>query len=139
MLQTCTTELSELCERLSRELSIPRLEKDGKTILKGDNYSVSHKIESDKVERITYSDKAGWFSVSVNDLLVYDVKNRFLEGRLNTLGRTALGNIVAAYIENLIVTNNISKRELKLPNRELVVKLKYSDLDSVYELLKSHI
>lgn len=138
-LQTCTTELSELCEKLARKFSLARNpvnEESGETIFQGSTYNLTHQIDKDS-EKISYKDGISVFSADSDKSLVYKIKGRYLGGRAPLLRRTILGIMVVSRLEDLADQKTTSKKELK--ECGLVVKLKYPDTKQVYSLIKDHI
>lgn len=134
MLQTCTTELSELCEKLARKFSLPKVESDGgEIVFQGSTYRITHDFNGVNGEEVMYRDSLGWFSAfSKNKNLVYNLKNKFLNGRAGTLRETVLGTMIVVNLDEL--ETPLSKEQC-----ELVVRLSYLSENQLYKLIESHI
>jgi len=137
MLQSCTTELAELCAKLEKEFNLHRDIADEKTVLQGDTFQISHGIEADGHERTIYKDKVVTASFSDSKDVYYSVKGKYLPGQKLILGKTLLGRRISEALSAIMTEHKFT--EQKLNRSSLVGDIQYQSIDEVYEVIKSHI
>jgi hypothetical protein len=135
MLQSCTTELAELCAKLEKEFNLPTDIADEKTVLQGDTFRISQGIEADGHERITYKDKVVTASFSDSRNIYYNIKGKYLLGQKRVLNETRLGRRILNALS--IVSMELSEEKVNRSN--LVADVDYQNIDEVYDLIKIHI
>lgn len=139
MLQTCTTELSELCERLAREFHLKGKKKGKKNVFQAETYQLVHALYGVNGEEISYADKISGFSANENEALTYIIKGRFLSGRSITLrnAKTNLGTVVAVLLENSAKSQRTPEKELEVC--EFKTRVNYLDTINLYKFIVAHI
>lgn len=137
MITTCTTELSELCSRLEKKFQLHRYSRNGKVILQGDTYNITHGIDPDTRESACYHDNIVTAAFSEDNPTRYIVKGKYLSGQKIVLGETGLGRRILRKLE-------ANMAELKLTDERinrsgLIADVMYLNTDEVFDLIKSFI
>lgn len=139
MLQSCATELSELCEKISRDFSLPASKKMDEVILAGTCFKITHNNPEDGIEKLAYADKIADITVYNGDKLSlqYVVKGRYLAGQKQILEQTAVGKQIIHKIDKNNSTYGWTQKQIE--DSQLVAHIDSANSDEVYELIRAHI
>jgi len=137
MQQTCMTELSELCEKLAKDFDLPRHSENGKIVLQGDTYNITHGIYQDKQEKVCYHDNMVTVAFSEDNHVCYIVKGKYISGQKSVLWKTRLGRRISRELDVIEARHKFTDNQ----KNQITIKAEamYLNEKEVYDLINSFI
>lgn len=136
VLQSITTELSELCERFVREMNLSPKRVDDRVEFHGSDFFIYRTVLSD-VEFLIYSDEIATAAFDERRLLRYIIKGRYLDGHKQVLVKTTVGRRVIKNLDESFITNGWTEEQIK--SYGLMADVKYENPEEAYKFIKSHV